>query len=90
MGKQDPSCKQVPFSFSVAEDSAIPTSYRVADGSAADTRTYLAHLMAAEEYLHLQHPLVIGDSKQIARANCLGFCRVKAHVVGSTSLTRCV
>jgi transposase len=86
-GKEDPSRKQVTLSLSVAADWAIPAWYRVADGNAADTRAYQAHLAAVRMYLHLEQPLVIGDSKLITRANCLGFCRVGAHFVGPRSLT---
>jgi transposase len=86
-GKEDPSRKQVTLSLSVAADGAIPAWYCVADGNAADTRAYQAHLAAVRTSLHLEHPLVIGDSKLITRANCLGFCRVGAPFVGPTSLT---
>jgi hypothetical protein len=86
-GKEDPSRKQVTLSLSVTADGAIPAWYRVADGNAADTRAYQDHLAAVRTYLHLEHPLVIGDSKLITRANCLGFCRVGARFVGPTHLT---
>src|SRR5919109_2963133 len=69
-GKEDPSRKQVTLSLSVAAEGAIPAWYRVADGHAADTRAYQAHLAAVRTSLHLEHPLVIGDSKLITRANC--------------------
>jgi transposase len=86
-GKEDPSRKQVTFSLSVAADGTIPAWYQVADGNAADTRAYLAHLAAVRTHLHLEQSLVIGDSKLITRANCLGFCRVGAHFVGPRSVT---
>jgi hypothetical protein len=37
-------------------------------------------------HLHLEQPLVVGDSKLITRANCLGFCRVGAPFIGPSSL----
>lgn len=86
-GKEDPSRKQVTLSLSVAADGALPAWYQVADGNAADTRAYPAHLAAVRQYLHLDHPLVVGDSKLITRANQLGFCRVGAHFVGPTSVS---
>ena len=86
-GKEDPQRKQVTVSLSVSADGGVPAWYQVGDGNAADNQTYLAHLAAVRAYLHLERPLVVGDSKLITRANCLGFCRVGAPFIGPCSLS---
>jgi transposase len=86
-GKEDPRRKQLTVSLSVSRDGALPTWYQVGDGNAADNRTYLAHLAAVRDYLHLAKPLVVGDSKLITRANCLGFCRLGAPFIGPCGLS---
>jgi transposase len=86
-GKDDPRRKQLTVSLSVSADGGVPAWYQVGDGNAADTQTYLAHLWAVQAHLHLEQPLVVGDSKLITRANCLGFCRVGAPFIGPSSLS---
>jgi Transposase DDE domain len=73
--------------LSVSADGGVPAWYQVGDGNAADTQTYLAHLAAVRQYLHLDQPLMVGDSKLLSRANCLGFCRVGAHFIGPSGLS---
>lgn len=86
-GKDDPRRKQLTVSLSVSADGGVPAWYQVGDGNAADTQTYLAHLGAVRAHLHLERPLVVGDSKLITRANCLGFCRAGAPFIGPSSLS---
>jgi transposase len=86
-GKEDPRRKQLTVSLSVSADGGVPAWYQVGDGNAADSQTYLAHLAAVRRHLHLDRPLVVGDSKLITRANCLGFCRVGAAFIGPSSLS---
>lgn len=87
-GKDDPRRKQLTISLSVSADGGVPAWYQVGDGNAADTQTYLTHLAAVREHLHLTQPLVVGDSKLITRANCLGFCQVGAAFIGPSSLSK--
>jgi len=86
-GKDDPRRKQLTVSLSVSADGGVPAWYQVGDGNAADTQTYLAHLAAVRAHLHLEQPLVVGDSKLITRANCLGFCRAGATFIGPSRLS---
>jgi hypothetical protein len=86
-GKDDPRRKQLTVSLSVNADGGVPAWYQVGDGHAADTQTYLAHLATVRAHLHLEQPLVVGDSKLITRANCLGFCRAGAPCIGPYSLS---